>query len=65
MKGYMTVEEAAKKWGVTERQVQMWCTDNRIEGATKLSRIWIIPEVCRKPTADRLKILQMSKISGD
>ena len=55
MEGYMTVEEAAKKWGVTERQVQMLCKDNRIKGAKKLSRIWIIPEVCNKPTVNRSK----------
>ncbi len=53
MNGYITVEEAAKKWGVTDRQVQMWCKEDRINGATKLSRIWIIPETAQKPTADR------------
>lgn len=53
MNGYMTVKEAAKKWGITERQVQIWCKDKRIEGSTKLSRIWIIPETAKKPTADR------------
>ena len=55
MHGYMTVEEAAKKWGVTDRQVQIWCKDERLKGATKLSRIWIIPDMAKKPTADRKK----------
>ena len=55
MNGYMTVDEAAKKWDVTERQVQIWCKDERIEGATKLVRIWLIPENAKKPTADRRK----------
>lgn len=55
MNGYMTVEEAAKKWSVTERQVQIWCKDERIKGATKLVRIWLIPEKAKKPTADRRK----------
>lgn len=57
MNGYMTTEEAAKKWNVTDRQVQMWCKANRIEGAAKLSRIWIIPDVAQKPT---LKISKKS-----
>ena len=52
MNGYMTVQETAEKWGVTSRQVQILCKDNRISGATKLSRIWIIPEEAEKPTTD-------------
>ncbi|MBO6235233.1 MAG: DNA (cytosine-5-)-methyltransferase [Schwartzia sp.] len=52
MNGYMTVQETAEKWGVTSRQVQILCKDNRISGATKLSRIWIIPDTAEKPTID-------------
>jgi len=48
--GYMTVQEAAEKWGVTPRQVQILCKENRIAGATRMSRIWIIPENAEKPT---------------
>ena len=54
MNGYMTVQETAGKWGVTSRQVQILCKDNRISGATKLSRIWIIPDTAEKPTIDVL-----------
>lgn len=50
MNGYITVQEAAKKWGITPRQVQILCKENRIIGATRLSRIWIIPEDSSKPT---------------
>lgn len=52
MNGYITVREAAEKWGVTPRQVQILCKDNRIIGATRLSRIWVIPENAEKPTAN-------------
>lgn len=55
MNGYLTVKEVARKWGVTERQIQIWCKDERIEGATKLVRIWLIPENAKKPTANRHK----------
>ena len=44
MNGYITVQEAAEKWKITPRQVQVLCKENRIEGATRMSRIWIIPE---------------------
>lgn len=50
MNGYITVQEAAEKWGVTPRQVQILCKENRIAGATRMSRIWVIPENAEKPT---------------
>ena len=53
MNGYITAQEAAEKWGVTVRQVQILCKENRIEGATRLSRIWLIPENAPKPTGDK------------
>lgn len=52
MNGYITVEEVANKWGITARQVQILCKENRIVGAARLSRIWIIPENAQKPTKD-------------
>ena len=51
--GYISVKEASEKWGITERQVQILCKENRIVGATRLSRIWIIPENAEKPTSGR------------
>ena len=50
MNGYITTQEAAKKWGVTSRQVQILCKENRVPGASRMSRIWIIPEDAKKPT---------------
>lgn len=56
MNGYITVQEAAEKWGVTPRQVQILCKTNRIPEATRLSRIWIIPESAEKPTNEKRKV---------
>ena len=53
MNGYITVQEAAEKWGVTPRQVQILCKEGRISGVMRMSRIWIIPEDAKKPTGDR------------
>lgn len=55
MNGYITAQEAADKWGVTVRQVQSLCKQNRIKGAVMLSRIWIIPEDAEKPTITRTR----------
>ena len=51
--GYITVREAAEKWGVTPRQVQILCKESRVAGAMRMSRIWIIPENAQKPTGTR------------
>lgn len=52
---YMTVQEAAKLWGLSERRVQKLCKENRIDGTIYLSRIWLIPKVAQKPADARLK----------
>lgn len=38
--------------GRDSRQVQILCKENRIAGAARMSRIWIIPENAEKPTKD-------------
>lgn len=53
MNGYMTVQEAANKWSISSRQVQLWCKENRIPGAQMYSRIWIIPESAERPVQKR------------
>lgn len=56
MNGYITVQEAAKKWKITPRQVQILCKNNRINGAKMMSRIWIIPQNAQKPTCNKRKV---------
>ena len=56
MNGYITVQEASEKWGVSPRQIQILCKNNRIPGATRLSRIWIIPNNIEKPTKSTRKV---------
>lgn len=55
MKGYMTAQEAAERWGVTARQVQILCKENRVPEAQRVSRIWLIPEGAHKPTGKESK----------
>lgn len=55
MNGYITVQEASEKWGVSPRQIQILCKNNRIPGATRLGRIWIIPNNIEKPTKKQTK----------
>lgn len=52
---YMTVQEAAKKWDLSERRVQKLCSENRIDGVIHLSRLWLIPQSAEKPADKRKK----------
>ena len=51
---YITAQEAADKWGVTRRYVQILCVKGRIEGAKKMANLWLIPKDAEKPI-DRRK----------
>ena len=35
---YITVKQAAEKWGVTPRRVQILCAEERIKGAYRFGR---------------------------
>lgn len=52
---YISVSEAAEKWGISERRVQKLCEDNRIEGVAKFSYMWLIPKGAEKPVDGRRK----------
>lgn len=52
---YISVAEAAKKWGISERRVQKLCEDNRIKGVAKFSYMWLIPKDADKPVDGRKK----------
>lgn len=52
---YMTVQEAATKWGISERRIQKLCDENRILGVVRLSRVWLIPKDAEKPADGRCK----------
>ena len=49
----MTANQAAKKWGITQRRVQILCLTGRIDGAFKLGETWAIPTTTEKPIDGR------------
>ncbi len=55
MRDFMTVQEAAIRWGITERQVQILCKNERIDGVSRVGRNWIIPIEAEKPKDGRIK----------
>lgn len=52
---YITASQAAEKWQISQRRVQVLCSEGRIEGVFKLGENWAIPEDSRKPTDGRTK----------
>lgn len=52
---YMSAQDAAEKWGITKRRVQLLCASNRIDNATRVGNMWIIPSDAKKPCDSRFK----------
>ena len=55
MEGYMTLKEAAEKWGIGDRRIDTLCLEGRIEGASKIGNLWVILVDTPKPDDNRIK----------
>ncbi len=69
---YMTVKDAAKKWGISDRRVRILCSEGKITGAYRQGRAWKIPTDAVKPmdgryktTASLLDIIDSKKAESD
>ena len=49
----MTAKEAAEKWGISQRRVAVFCSENRIPGAQMVGNMWLIPKGTEKPVDAR------------
>lgn len=73
---YISVAEAANRWGVSQRSVRGYCADGKISGAFLSGKTWNIPDTAKKPErvnkrsnvpvtlSEFLKAEKISKISG-
>jgi Fic family protein len=73
---YLTVEEIASKWNLSERSVRNYCEKGRVDGAILDGKTWKIPHNTEKPIRkerlkklpnkllERLKLEKNNKISG-
>lgn len=55
MLDYISVRDAAIKWGISERRIQKLCEGNRIDGVIRFGRSWAIPKHAEKPIDGRLR----------
>ena len=46
---YISVEEAAQKWQISERSARNYCAQGRVEGALLEGKTWKIPSNAKKP----------------
>ena len=46
---YLTTVEMSKIWGISSRRISLLCSQNRIEGAVKKGKTWLIPIEAKKP----------------
>lgn len=73
---FISVAEAARKWGISERSVRYYCSEGRIKDAFLTGKTWNIPETAVKPDRlnkhietpktllDVLKAEKITKLSG-
>ena len=52
---YITVSQAAEKWGISTRRVQILCGSDRIKGVVRFGPNWMIPADAERPEDGRGK----------
>jgi hypothetical protein len=55
MVGYIKIQDASLKWGISERRINILCLEGRIPGAIKFGNTWAIPENAERPIDLRIK----------
>ena len=52
---FMTVKQAAEKWGISDRRIRVLCAEGKIPGAYQEGRGWKIPIDAQKPADGRYR----------
>lgn len=59
---YVTTIEMSEIWGISSRRIALLCEQQRIEGAIKKGKTWLIPESAEKP-ADKRRNIKKEEIT--
>ena len=46
---YKSAGQMARRWNISQRRVQILCSENRITGAFQVGEIWVSPDNASKP----------------
>lgn len=52
---FMTIKQAAEKWGISDSRIRTLCRNGRIPGAVREGKLWKIPVGAKKPSDGRYK----------
>lgn len=55
MLDYISVQQAAHNWGISERRIQKLCEESRVAGVVRFGHAWAIPKDAEKPVDARKK----------
>lgn len=55
MERLLTTTEMAQRWGISARRIAVLCAEDRIAGAIKKGKTWLIPENSEKPQDARAR----------
>ena len=58
VEGYMTTKEAAEKWEISQRQVQIHCQKKRIPGVVTVGTNYLIPSNATRPVYGFYSVLE-------
>jgi len=58
---YMTAQQAASKWGISDRRVRLLCSQGKIHGVVKDGKSYQIPADTEKPADGRMKSIAVSE----
>lgn len=61
---FMSAAEAADKWEISKRRVELLCQTGRIDGVSKFGNSWLIPNSAQKPADARIKSGKYRKKPG-
>ena len=59
---YVTTIEMSEIWGISARRIALLCEQERIKGAIKKGKTWLIPHDAEKP-ADKRKNVKKEDFS--
>jgi len=54
---YITAQQAAERWSISDRRVRVLCADGKITGAVKDGKSYKIPTNAEKPADRRIKVI--------
>ena len=58
---YISAKDAAGKWGITQRRVEVLCLGGKVEGVERVGNMWLIPKIAEKPKDGRTKAAKQQK----